>query len=778
MWRYSSSILKRLSVTVLGLMLALLCLIPFSAPIPEAFAAPGDVSLSRTIEPNPISGIGGTATVSINITGQSCATTVTGADVVVVIDNSGSMASSTSPGGPDKLTAAKNSALTFVGLLNYSRDQVAVVRFDDTVALLQGLTTNPAAANSAISSIQLGGLTNIAGAITTAQAELTSARARSGAAKVIVLLTDGVQTVAGDPVVNAASAKAAGTTIIAIGLGTDVDNAVLQKVATDPSFYYFSPSTSQLQDVYNTIALTVSQTFNIGNTGTFTENYDATKFDLVAVGFGGTAANGVITWKLPQVNNNTTLTYVLRAKALGTTNFTTGGSFVYNPCATTTPKTIPTIGSSVRVAPLVSSVFKSLPNGGGRLFDSRPAGTNNPNPPTGVGSGPLTAGTIVTVQASGNLNIPAGATAVLATVTATDLSGGGFLTVFPGDVADSSAATVNWFNGGPRTVNNFAYIGLSPDGKFKIKSSGTANVIIDVIGVLYDPTKPPTTGPLAGAPGGGSVFVPLASGQSPRIYDSRPASTSNPPSGAGAGPLLSGQVRNLQITGALGIPATASAIIVNLTAVNVQGGGYFTLFPTGGAVPNIASVNWNNPSSGTNIPRDVGNLVIAPLNAQGQLSITAGGNSSSSGAEVVMDVLGYLDTTAPTTSGLFNLLAVPARLYDSRFSAAITPGNSIRGALLPKGQRTMQAGGQLGIPTTAKSLLVRVTTVDASGGGFLALFPGSTWPGNASVNINGSNQVAGNLSVVSLDFSGQFTVYNGSPTNNIGFVIDILGFVS
>jgi len=190
------------------LLLAVLTITNF-APAPILLAAPGDVTITKTAVPDPVSGIGGTTEVKIKVTGEPCSTVATGADVVVIIDHSGSMY-----GQP--LADAKAAATTFVGLLNPAKDQVAIVQFDDTVQLLQTLTTDITKAKTVISQITDGGLTNIGDAITTAQTELTSARAKAASAKVIILLTDGQYNTGPDPVGEATKAKTAGSTIFAI----------------------------------------------------------------------------------------------------------------------------------------------------------------------------------------------------------------------------------------------------------------------------------------------------------------------------------------------------------------------------------------------------------------------------------------------------------------------------------------------------------------------------------------------------------------------------------
>lgn len=85
------------------------------------------------------------------------------------------------------------------------------------------------------------------------------------------------------------------------------------------------------------------------------------------------------------------------------------------------------------------------------------------------------------------------------------------------------------------------------------------------------------------------------------------------------------------MAGALGVPADASAVIVNVTAVNPTVGGYLTAWPTGDARPGTSNLN---PRTGRAVP----NLAILPLGAGGRISLFNFAGST----HVVVDVVGYV----------------------------------------------------------------------------------------------------------------------------------------
>jgi hypothetical protein len=219
--------------------------------------------------------------------------------------------------------------------------------------------------------------------------------------------------------------------------------------------------------------------------------------------------------------------------------------------------------------------------------------------------------------------------------------------------------------------------------------------------------------------------------------------------------------------------------LVNVTAVGTNKGGYLTLYPAGEAVPNITTVNWNdkNNTSYLNIPGTVGNFAIVPLSRDGKLSMVAGGNATDSGSDVVIDVLGYIDNAEGTDSSFYSPLLSPTRLYDSRdTSGAYKNASSESGVLAAGATRTIKAGEVVNIPANAKRVVVRITTVDTGGAGFLALYPGAVWPKNSSINTSKAGQVIGNLAIVELE-NGSFTVYNGGTATS-GFVLDVVGYIS
>jgi hypothetical protein len=151
----------------------------------------------------------------------------------------------------------------------------------------------------------------------------------------------------------------------------------------------------------------------------------------------------------------------------------------------------------------------------------------------------------------------------------------------------------------------------------------------------------------AAPPEGASAFTPV---NPTRLVDTR--------SGARLG---AGTTTDFQITGGV-VPATATAIVVNVTAVASLGGGWVQVFPTGKAAVGSSST-LNVDFTGQTIP----NASFAPLGIGGKVSV-----HTTFATHLLIDVSGYFTPAASATAG--RLVPVsPTRLLDTRSGIGWTP---------------------------------------------------------------------------------------------------------
>jgi hypothetical protein len=183
-------------------------------------------------------------------------------DVAIVIDTSDSMLEE-SGSGRSKMSAAVESGRVLASLLKLGAggDQATVIGFNHVAYLMTPLSPDAAtvlAALDALPGTQATG-TKIDAAILMAGDQLTGPGRRTGNTAAMVLLTDGRhEGNAADVTAAANQLKAAGIFIHTVGLGSDVDAALLQSIASDPSFYYWSPTGEGLEDIYRRIAEVVA----------------------------------------------------------------------------------------------------------------------------------------------------------------------------------------------------------------------------------------------------------------------------------------------------------------------------------------------------------------------------------------------------------------------------------------------------------------------------------------------------------------------------------------
>jgi Mg-chelatase subunit ChlD len=193
---------------------------------------------------------------SITKTIKSC---IIPTDVAVVIDLSGSM---NNDGGepPQPVTAALAAAAKFVETLK-EKDQVSLITFATEAMVRTGFTKDQKAVASSILALTIDkaeetGYTNTAAALLTAQNELNSASHNTDARRVMVFLTDGLPTAAGDADVIAEAIAAAqivsndAIELYAIGLGSGVNEQFIRAIATGETNAFFAPTTDDLERIY------------------------------------------------------------------------------------------------------------------------------------------------------------------------------------------------------------------------------------------------------------------------------------------------------------------------------------------------------------------------------------------------------------------------------------------------------------------------------------------------------------------------------------------------
>ena len=177
------------------------------------------------------------------------------ADVVLAFDSSGSMQG-------DPIEQAREAGKALVSELG-PNDRVSVIKFGDSVQVVQAFTNDHTALVSAIDSIQAGGNTALYDSVVTAvQAAQGGAQRRA-----VVLLSDG-QDFGGvstrDRGASLAAAQAAGSPFFVIGLGGSIDQAYLQELAdVSRGRLSLAPAPADLQGLYGTIGAALRSQYTL-----------------------------------------------------------------------------------------------------------------------------------------------------------------------------------------------------------------------------------------------------------------------------------------------------------------------------------------------------------------------------------------------------------------------------------------------------------------------------------------------------------------------------------
>jgi hypothetical protein len=228
----------------------------------------------------------------------------------------------------------------------------------------------------------------------------------------------------------------------------------------------------------------------------------------------------------------------------------------------------------------------------------------------GLGGTRLGPGEIRHLRVGGRAGVPAGATAVALNVTATQPSASTFLTVWPS--GQPVPATSNLNARAFQTVPNLVLVGLG-GGQVSIRNaSGSAHVIVDVMGWFS------------------AGFEPIAP---TRVADTR--------SGRCGVVLSAGETREVAVAGTGGVPGTgASAVAMNVTVTQPLTGGFLSAWPAGSPFPGTSSVNFGRSQT-------VANLVAVGIGTWGRVAIR---NGSASSAHIIVDLMGWFDGAAGYTA--------------------------------------------------------------------------------------------------------------------------------
>lgn len=408
---------------------------------------------------------------------------------------------------------------------------------------------------------------------------------------------------------------------------------------------------------------------------------------------------------------------------------------------TFTVRAISTTGTSgASVATEIVSTLMEVPLTPARIADSRsPFAEGSTVDGSYLGRGRVGADSYWTVRVTGRGGVPsAGVSAVVLNVTATQPTSSSFLTVWPSLTPRPLASNLNFVAG--QTVPNLVMVGVGTDGSVSIYNKlGATDVIVDVVGWY-----PTSTG-----------YSPLAPA---RLLDTRAGSPTIDGQFNGTGALGRNATLSLTVTGRGGVPVGAGSVVLNVTAVEPTVSGYLTVYPTGSSLPNASNLNFV-------AGQVVANAVVAEVGTGGRVDIYNFNGTT----DVVVDVVGWMPAV-----GQFHDMS-PVRLLDTRAGYPTVDGQYSGvgpigwGATLP-----LPVVGRVGIPAGAYAVVLNVTAVSPTVGGYLTVVAsGVTRPTASNLNFV-AGQVVPNLVVSAIGGDGRVAIFNSSGSTDVA--VDVVGW--
>lgn len=230
----------------------------------------------------------------------------------------------------------------------------------------------------------------------------------------------------------------------------------------------------------------------------------------------------------------------------------------------------------------------------------------------GVPQGRLAAGAHVDLQVTGRNGVPADAVAVVLNVTGTQTAAPTHVRVYPtpgpGDAQGGpDVSNLNLRAG--RDQPNLVTVKVGDGGRIRFDAPVAATYLLADLAGYYTAT-------------GDNGYVPLTPA---RIADTRFSQ-------GFTGLMKAGKVQDLQVTGLAGVPADATAAVLNVTGSRPRDVTHIRVFPTTvpATLPDVSSLNL--------VPgRDEANLVIARLGVGGKVSFF----TFTADTDLIVDVSGY-----------------------------------------------------------------------------------------------------------------------------------------
>ncbi len=214
-----------------------------------------------------------------------------------------------------------------------------------------------------------------------------------------------------------------------------------------------------------------------------------------------------------------------------------------------------------------------------RLLDTRSGNGITACQTPGVALQEMSTRTQTGVLTCDGVTIPLDAQALVGNATTTNSASSGYLTLYPANATQPFASSSNFAAG----VNRNApfTVGLSPSGEFNIYTARTTDLVIDVMG-YYSAQANDTNGQ-------GLLFNSL--GAPLRLLDTRAVGATGCYTPGAKMMAMTPYTQETQIS-CTNLTSSARALVGNVSALNAEGNGFVTFWPSNAAQPTVATSNY------------------------------------------------------------------------------------------------------------------------------------------------------------------------------------------
>ncbi|MGA1050681.1 MAG: sortase domain-bontaining protein [Ilumatobacteraceae bacterium] len=223
---------------------------------------------------------------------------------------------------------------------------------------------------------------------------------------------------------------------------------------------------------------------------------------------------------------------------------------------------------------------------------------------------------------------------------------------------------------------------------------------------------------------------------------------------------LSPNVIRVKVRDRLDIPATASAVVLNVTAVaGAVTPRYVTVYPSGVARPEASNLNIDRPGM------VAGNLVFVKVGSSNSVDIYQRFQ-----CDIVVDVIGYfVPVSGPVRAGLYRVPTNgPYRVIDTRQ----------RGFKVPGGTSVVVDLGNTVLNNRAASALVNITAIENDGPTFYSALPYSSTgtPTTSTFNTSFAFDQRAGAAIVAVEVHGGRAKMRVYTQKSAHIIVDVQGY--